>query len=167
MDTIRCALDEHHLDAPLLELELTENGAMQLDAPAADSLRALRHQGVTLAIDSFGAGYSSLSLLKQIPIDLLKIDRGFVEDGPHNPRDASIVRGVVTMAHGLKLKVLGEGVESEAQLAFLRDSGCDYAQGFHLGHPLPAAELTALLRRRADRISAGAPRSEVPPPADP
>ncbi len=143
---VKGALEEYNVDARLLELEITESAAMH-DAKAATAmLRDLKAIGVHIAIDDFGTGYSSLSYLKRFPIDSLKIDRSFVTELPGNHGDASIARAVITMAHSLGLKVVAEGVENEAQLAFLAQHGCDEIQGYYFSRPLPAELCTQLLR---------------------
>lgn len=141
------AIDEYCLAAHVLELEITESVAMEDVAYTIRTLKSLAAAGLQLAIDDFGTGYSSLSQLKKMPVKILKIDRSFVQDISIDPDDAEIVNAVITMAHRLGLKVIAEGVESEAQLAHLREQQCDFAQGFLLSRPLPAAELEQLLRK--------------------
>jgi EAL domain-containing protein (putative c-di-GMP-specific phosphodiesterase class I) len=97
--------------------------------------------GVGISIDDFGTGYSSLAHLKRFPLQTLKIDRSFVNDVTENPEDAAIIRAILAMAHSLKIEVVAEGVETEKQLNFLEDAGCDGIQGFHISRPLPAPEL--------------------------
>lgn len=126
-----------------LELELTESILMQDVGEALRTLEALKRLGPMIAIDDFGTGYSSLNYLKQFPIDVLKIDRSFVDGLPEGEQDAQIARAIIAMAHSLSLSVIAEGVEAQAQLNFLRDHGCDEVQGFLLGRPLPASELAA------------------------
>lgn len=104
-------------------------------------LRALKELGVLLAIDDFGAGYSSLSYLQRFPLDILKIDRMFVEELGVRSEAKEIVAAVINLAHALRLQVVAEGVETEQQLEVLKSLGCDLAQGFLFSHPLPAAEL--------------------------
>lgn len=142
---VRRALEEYDVAPHLLELEITESAAMQNAQAASMTLATLKALGVRIAIDDFGTGYSSLSYLKRFPIDSLKIDRSFVTELPDNQDDASIAQAVITMAHALRLKVVAEGVENEAQLAFLAANGCDEMQGYYFSRPLPAAECTQLL----------------------
>jgi len=104
--------------------------------------------GVRIAIDDFGTGHSSLSYLKRFDVDTLKIDRSFVRDTPHDPEDSAIATAVIALAHGLRLKVVAEGVESQAQLDFLRAQGCDQAQGYLLSRPLDADAFARWLRER-------------------
>jgi diguanylate cyclase (GGDEF)-like protein/PAS domain S-box-containing protein len=129
-----------------LDLEITESYAMQNADSTIHTLRELKALGVAISIDDFGIGYSSLSYLKRFPIDTLKIDRSFVRDIASDPDDAAIVTAVIAMAHSLKLKVVAEGVETEAQRAFLLGCGCDRVQGFLFAPPLPAADCEKLLR---------------------
>ena len=138
--TIAGILAETGADPARLELEITEGAAMQNADEAVAALRRLRAMGVGLAIDDFGTGYSSLSYLKRFPIDKLKIDRSFVQGVPDDGDDTAIVQAIAAMAGSLKLKLLAEGVESEAQRAFLESLGCAEAQGWLFGRALPAAD---------------------------
>src|SRR3546814_20096704 len=117
-------------------------------AQTAGKLQAFREIGVSLAIDDFGTGYSSLAYLKRLPITTIKIDKEFIGDLSRDPADAAITRTVITMAHSLGLNVVAEGVETQAQLQFLRDQGSDQIQGFWLSRPLDDATRFALLRPR-------------------
>ena len=142
------ALLEYGVDPHLLELEITESAAMHDAKATTATLHKLKGLGVRIAIDDFGTGYSSLSYLKRFPIDSLKIDRSFVTDLPGNQDDASIAQAVITMAHALRLKVIAEGVENEAQLEFLAAHGCDEMQGYYFSRPLPAEPCTQFLREQ-------------------
>ena len=124
-----------------LELELTESILMQDVGEAMRILEALKELGPSIAVDDFGTGYSSLNYLKQFPIDVLKIDRSFVDGLPEGEQDGQIARAIIAMAHSLSLSVIAEGVETQAQLAFLREHGCDDVQGFLLGRPVVAQQL--------------------------
>ncbi len=119
-------------------LELTENTLMQDTASVVDALHALRSQGVHLSIDDFGTGYSSLAYLKRFPVESLKIDRSFIDGLGQESEDTSIVEAIVRLAHALELSAVAEGLETPTQLETLRTLGCDFAQGYLLGHPLPA-----------------------------
>jgi len=155
--TVTQALRRADLDPRLLELEITETAAMQNAEETVAMLRRLKELGVSLAIDDFGTGYSSLSYLKRFPIDLVKIDRSFVTGLPENRDDASIARTVIAMAHGLDMKVIAEGVETEGQRAFLEANGCDQMQGYLVSRPVPAEECTRFLRKfHRDRVPAAA-----------
>jgi diguanylate cyclase (GGDEF)-like protein/PAS domain S-box-containing protein len=138
--TIALILEETGAAPARLELEITESVAM-LDADSAiAALRQLRAMGISLAIDDFGTGYSSLSYLKRFPIHRLKIDRSFIQNIPDDNDDTAIVRAIAAMAGSLKLELLAEGVETEAQRRFLESAGCTVAQGYLFGRPMPAAE---------------------------
>ncbi|PYS91288.1 MAG: hypothetical protein DMF64_12730 [Acidobacteria bacterium] len=128
-----------------LELELTESSIMHDTTGAIAVLRELQQMGVRVAVDDFGAGYSSLAYLKHLPIDVLKIDQAFVRDMTSDPNDAAIVMAIITLAHSLKLRVVAEGVETEEHLRFLRLLRCDEMQGYLFSRPLPATEFEHLL----------------------
>ncbi len=145
-DFVRRALRAADFPPELLDLEITESWAMQNADAAILTMRELKGLGISLSIDDFGVGYSSLSYLKRFPIDKLKIDRSFIKDIPGDPDDTAIVAAVLALAHCLKLQVVAEGVESEDQREFLAGGGCDLAQGYLFSPPLPAAECERLLR---------------------
>jgi len=140
--------------APWLELELTESTVMRNVTQSSALLTRFRDLGVRIAVDDFGTGYSSLSYLSRLPIDCVKIDGSFIRDVPHDPDDTAIVRGIVVLAHTLRLTVVAEGVETREQIEFLRELGCDEIQGFLVSRPLPPAELD-LPRLAAVDIDAG------------
>ncbi len=144
-ETIERVLAEHGIAADRLAIEITESAIMHDPGAALATLERLSALGVHLAVDDFGTGYSSLSYLKRFPIDSLKIDKSFVHDITTDPDDAAITQAVIRLAHSLGIKVVAEGVETEAQLAFLQRRGCDAIQGFYFSKPLPAAELARLL----------------------
>ncbi len=150
-EVIQRVLEETKLPAACLELELTESMFLEHAERSIDTLKTLKAPGIQLAIDDFGTGYSSLTYLKRFPIDKLKIDQSFVRGLAHDPNDREIAATIIAMARGLKLSVLAEGVESEQQLAFLRQHGCDYYQGFLFHRPAPAKELEAWLREHSAR----------------
>ncbi|MES2553552.1 MAG: EAL domain-containing protein [Pseudomonadota bacterium] len=126
-----------------LELEITESVAMENPQATIDLLNQLRGLGITLAIDDFGTGYSSLSYLKLLPFDRLKIDRSFVKDIESDANDAAICAATIALAHNLGLELVAEGVETEAQLNFLKEQKCDAAQGYYFSKPVPAQDLEA------------------------
>jgi diguanylate cyclase (GGDEF)-like protein/PAS domain S-box-containing protein len=146
-ETVKTALAESGLPPHLLDIELTESAALQNADAAAVTLRALREHGCRVSIDDFGTGYSSLVYLRRFAISAVKIDGSFVRDAPQDPSDAAIVRSVISLCQSLHLGVVGEGVETADQLAFLRDHGCDLAQGFLLGRPMPAAAIPGHVRQ--------------------
>jgi diguanylate cyclase (GGDEF)-like protein/PAS domain S-box-containing protein len=138
-------MQRHHLPPGMLDLEITESLLMQdLDAIAA-LLSDLAEQGATISLDDFGTGYSSLSYLKRLPIDIVKIDRSFVQDIPFDPDDTAIANAIMVLARSLGIRTLAEGVESAEQLAFLREHGCHAMQGYYFSRPLPVKELDTLL----------------------
>jgi EAL domain-containing protein (putative c-di-GMP-specific phosphodiesterase class I) len=144
-EVVRSALTRHHVPAELLELELTETALMSNAERTITVLSNLKQLGIKVAIDDFGTGYSSLAYLQRFPIDKLKIDIAFVRDITTNPNDAAIAQAIISMAHSLKLRVIAEGVETRAQLEYLRRSRCDEIQGYFFSRPVAAAELGALV----------------------
>ncbi|MCS0612919.1 EAL domain-containing protein [Massilia kyonggiensis] len=141
------ALHDTGLDPRLLELELTE-GTLMDDAKATlATLEQLRGIGVYLSIDDFGTGYSSMNYLKRFDVRALKIDRSFISGLPQDSENAAITRAIIAMAHGLKMVVVAEGVETGEQLVLLEEYGCDLVQGFYLGRPAPADAVTGMLQK--------------------
>jgi diguanylate cyclase (GGDEF)-like protein/PAS domain S-box-containing protein len=138
-------LKETGLDPRHLELEITESILVDGLESVKTTLQAFKRTGIVISLDDFGTGYSSLSYLKQFPIDKLKIDQSFVRDVLTNASDASLVRAIIAMAQALGLRSIAEGVETQAQLEFLRAEGCDEIQGYHLAKPLPAQQLPNLI----------------------
>ena len=144
-------LREEELDGRHLCLELTESLMMEDAEASIATLQELKKLGLKISIDDFGTGYSSLSYLKRLPIDTLKIDQSFVRNIPNDSGDAAIALLIIGMAQNLRLSVVAEGVETEAQLAFLRSKGCNVVQGFLISRPIPAEEMTGFLQKnRAD-----------------
>ena len=146
VESIRAIVGETGANPMRLELELTESTAMHDAENAVLTFQQLKAMGFSLSIDDFGTGYSSLAYLKRFPIDTIKIDRAFVKDLASESEHAAIAIAIIAMAHGLKLRVLAEGVETQAQLDILRDQGCDAIQGYFFSHPLPAARVEQLIR---------------------
>jgi diguanylate cyclase (GGDEF)-like protein/PAS domain S-box-containing protein len=136
---------EYGVDPSRLELEITETTLMSNAPRTLAVLGELRDLGIRLSIDDFGTGYSSLSALQQLPVETLKIDQSFVRDAATDPEDATLVKTIIEMARSLGLEVVAEGIETEAQLAFLRARGCHYGQGLLFGAPIGADELLARL----------------------
>lgn len=151
LTAVEHAIGETKLAPQCLELELTESIAMRNADVSIVLLQNLQAMGVQLAIDDFGTGYSSLSYLQRLPLNVVKIDQSFIKDMLTQPGHASIVRGIIAMAHSLNLYALAEGVEMEGQRAFLLDNGCDHAQGYLFGRPMPAEDFAALLARSSLR----------------
>jgi diguanylate cyclase (GGDEF)-like protein/PAS domain S-box-containing protein len=138
VEVVSAALRESGLPANLLELEITESTAMRETDITLTTLTRLKELGVSIVIDDFGTGYSSLAYLKRFPVDKLKVDRAFVADLPGDKDQNAIVAAIIALAHALEMQVIAEGVETEAQRAFLENCGCDFVQGFLVGSPLDA-----------------------------
>ncbi len=147
LETVAHALKRSGLPAEMLELELTESILLQDIDVAIKTLRSLKDMGVKLSIDDFGTGYSSLSYLKRLAVDKLKIDQSFVRDLTEDGDSAAIVRAIIQLGHTLQLTVIAEGVETDAQLAFLRNYGCDEVQGYLYSQPVPAERFVVLLEK--------------------
>jgi diguanylate cyclase (GGDEF)-like protein len=156
-------LERAGVDAQRLELEITESMLMLDPARAKATLERLSAIGLSLSVDDFGTGYSSLANLKRLPVDVIKIDKSFVIDMPHDASDAAIVRSTIDLAHNLGLKVVAEGVESHEAWRRLEELGCDLAQGFHVSRPLPAEAMTRLLAERRAQADKAEPVAEPYP----
>ena len=146
VDRVAAVIREHRINPSRLKLELTESMVLDNLDDVVAKMHALKALGVGLSMDDFGTGYSSLSYLKQLPLDQLKIDRSFVNDIVNDPLDAVMVRTIIDMAHNFGLNVIAEGVETDAQLAFLKQHGCMAYQGYLFSKPVPIEEFEALLR---------------------
>jgi diguanylate cyclase (GGDEF)-like protein/PAS domain S-box-containing protein len=149
--TVMAVLHDTELDPRLLELELTEGTLMDDALATLATLEQLRSIGVNLSIDDFGTGYSSMNYLKRFNVRALKIDRSFISGLPQDSENAAITRAIIAMAHGLKLAVVAEGVETAEQLALLEELGCDMAQGYLLGKPGTHEAITLLLMEAENR----------------
>jgi diguanylate cyclase (GGDEF)-like protein len=147
---VLAVLSDTGLDPRLLELELTEGTLMDDALATLATLEQLRGIGVFLSIDDFGTGYSSMNYLKRFDVRALKIDKSFISGLPQDPQNAAITRAIIAMAHGLKMIVVAEGVETSEQLNMLQQYGCDMAQGFYLGRPSPVDFITQMLGRLVD-----------------
>ena len=147
-DILRKLLATGNLGADLLEVEITESGIMQNPERAAENLITMKRIGVGVAIDDFGTGYSSLAYLKRFPIDVLKIDRAFVRDITLSTDDASIVKAILALAKALNLRVIAEGVETQAQYDYLKEMGCNEGQGYMYARPMPFDDLLKFIREK-------------------
>jgi EAL domain-containing protein (putative c-di-GMP-specific phosphodiesterase class I)/ActR/RegA family two-component response regulator len=156
---VRRILDETGLEARFLELELTESQLMQNTEMLITTLGKIREMGVKIAIDDFGSGYSSLNYLKRLPADRLKVDYSFVRDIINDPASASICRAIIAIAHNLRMGVVAEGVETQAQATYLARHYCESLQGFLICRPAPAEEISALLRRREPLLNVSSDQS--------
>ncbi len=143
---VRQVLEETGLPPAMLELELTESQLLDDIDNAISISEQLRALGVKLAIDDFGTGFSSLSYLKRFPVDYVKIDRSFISEVEHSTQDAAITRAIIAMVHSLERRVVAEGVETQAQMDFLKANLCDEIQGYLLSPPVPAEQFAELLR---------------------
>jgi EAL domain-containing protein (putative c-di-GMP-specific phosphodiesterase class I) len=144
-ETVERVLGETGMEGGCLSLDVTETvyvSTLERNTVVLDRLKAI---GVEISIDDFGTIYSSLSYLKRLPADAIKIDRSFVKGLGENVEDTAIVQMIVGLAHTLRMEVIAEGVESEEQARLLKEMGCDFAQGYHFAQPLPAGEIPALL----------------------
>lgn len=150
VDLVAATLVETGLPAERLDIELTESMMMTDVEKAIDTLKSLKALGVQLSIDDFGTGYSSLSYLKRFPIDVLKIDRSFVSELTTDMNNAAIAEAIISMAHSLGIRVIAEGVESEAQCEFLSKNMCDEIQGYMFSAPLPAEKVEALFQEKRE-----------------
>ncbi|MFZ5527365.1 MAG: bifunctional diguanylate cyclase/phosphodiesterase [Pseudomonadota bacterium] len=144
-NTVARVLTETGLPPTLLELEITETVVVRESLRAADILTQLRSLGVSIAIDDFGVGYSSFGYLRELPVDRFKLDRSFLMAVPQSEGDCRLAAALIAMAHRLNVGIVAEGVENEEQLAFLKDHGCDEAQGYYLGRPMKECAFETLL----------------------
>jgi EAL domain-containing protein (putative c-di-GMP-specific phosphodiesterase class I) len=145
---VATVLAETGLEPDVLELELTESVLINNNDLVLEVLQSLKQIGVQLAIDDFGTGYSSLSRLKNFPVNRLKINQSFVSNMEEHSGNAAIVVAVISMAEGMHMKVIAEGVETDSQLAFLTNVGCNEAQGYLLSKPLPPTQAEEFLMKR-------------------
>ena len=153
---VRRCLSDSGLPATALALEITEGilvGAGSRTAQALAHLEALRADGVRIAIDDFGTGYSSLAYLRDLPIDILKIDRSLMPTNERDHRQTALVKAVIDLARSLLLTTVAEGIETPFQVTLLNTLGCDRGQGYHFARPMPAADLA----RRAAELPSGQP----------
>ncbi|MCA8970377.1 MAG: bifunctional diguanylate cyclase/phosphodiesterase, partial [Planctomycetes bacterium] len=144
---IRQTLEDCAIDPKRIELELTESAVMEDLEETLRILAELKTLGITISIDDFGTGYSSLAQLKRLPVDTVKVDRTFVRDIPDDHEDLAITSAIIAMAHKMNLRVVAEGIETEAQLRFLEENGCDVGQGFFFSRGVPSDELRETIER--------------------
>ncbi len=155
-DIVAAAMAEHGVDPGRFVAEITETAFMRYSASGGDAISALHELGLLLAIDDFGAAYSSLSRLRDLPVDILKIDRSFLAAVPADPTAGQVVEAILSLARALDVIAVAEGIERDDQLRFLRERGCPIGQGFRLGRPVPADELELAPRTRLHARSNGA-----------
>ena len=154
VDRLQQIIDQARVPPGLLEVEITESLLMENLEMAKSAMHRIRELGIPISLDDFGTGYSSLSYLRRFPVDLVKIDRSFIQDVMTDPEDASLVQAIIAMAHVLKLKVIAEGIETPDQLDFLRRSGCDICQGYYFSRPLPADEFEHFFLQQQGKLAA-------------
>ena len=147
---MQSTLLRHKAQACWLEIEITESVAMNHPTQACEQLHALAQLGCTISLDDFGTGYSSLAYLRALPVNKLKIDKRFMDDIPGDPNDTAIARAIIALAKSLGLHLVAEGVETNAQLDFLRQFDCEAYQGWLFSKAIPAEQLSAMLQARAD-----------------
>ncbi|MDD1017409.1 EAL domain-containing protein [Pseudomonas sp. TNT2022 ID1048] len=152
LQQLQRALLDSALDPTLLELEITEGVLMQNVEATLATLQAIKALGVRLAVDDFGTGYSSLSYLRKFPVDVLKIDQSFIHGLSHEPKDAALVSAIIQLGRSLNLSIIAEGVETQEQLAFLKQQGCEEGQGYYFSKALPADSFARLLRAQASQM---------------
>lgn len=148
LETLEQLLAEYRIKAEAVELEITEGVLLSGSSTVRETLQALTAMGISLAMDDFGTGYSSLSYLRSYPFNVLKIDRSFIGGIASNPAEREMINAIVAMSQGLGLKVVAEGVETDAQRGFLRAIGCDYAQGYYFNKPLSKSQLLERLAQQ-------------------
>jgi EAL domain-containing protein (putative c-di-GMP-specific phosphodiesterase class I) len=146
VDYIREVVTDNGIPASLLEIEITERCVVEDFERPRQALEALSELGLKIALDDYGTGFSSLSFLKRLPINVIKIDRSFISDIRNQSNDAAIVASTIALGHNLGLTVIAEGVETREQLIYLRAAGCDEVQGYYFQKPVPAAEIVDALK---------------------
>jgi len=144
---IAALAQQHELKPELFEVEITENALTGDTDSSIATMKKLKELDIKLSVDDFGTGYSSLSYLKKFPIDVLKIDRSFINECAYNPDDAAICIAIISLAKSLGLKIVAEGIETQEQLDFIQQQGCDIYQGYLFSRPLPADDVEVLLRK--------------------
>jgi len=147
LQDINTAVKKHKINSQSLEIEITETAIMDDVAAAIDALQQVKDQGIQISIDDFGTGYSSLNYLKRLPINIVKIDKSFVDELGHSEVDSAMVFSIITLAHLLEYKVVAEGVEKKSTMLALKSMHCDYLQGYYFSRPVPASELGDMLAK--------------------
>ena len=145
--TVRRALETHRIEPGSLEIELNERGVLSGSDDILSQLHEIKRLGVRLSIDDFGTGDSAIAYLRELPVDVLKIDRSYVNGMTDDTKDAAIVSAMIALGHSLDLEIVAEGVETREQLEALRELGCDQLQGFFLSQPVDQRIFEALVKR--------------------
>jgi EAL domain-containing protein (putative c-di-GMP-specific phosphodiesterase class I) len=159
-------LSRYQVDGRYLEFELTERSFIENMDAVRRELSGLTQLNILLSIDDFGTGYSSLQYLERLPASAIKVDQSFIRNLRADSGAAEIVRAAVRLAHGMKMQVVAEGVETAECYQFLRSLGCDFAQGYHIARPMPAEEFTALVNGHQGIIPVATETPETPDPAE-
>ncbi len=152
VEVVSQILEETGLQVSYLELEVTESFLMADMERSVKILKQLRELGIWLALDDFGTGYSSLNYLKRFPVNMLKIDRSFVQDVTSNPDSAAVTNAIIALAKSLRLNITAEGVETQEQLDYLKMQGCDEGQGYYFSCPVPADLITPMLQKTSQQM---------------
>ena len=147
-DIINKALNQYSISPASFEIELTESIFLHDEQNASATLSSIRNMGVKVSLDDFGTGYSSLAYLRKFPVDILKIDRSFINEISQSNDGEEVITAIIHMSHAMNLKVVAEGVETEAQLRFLQNQNCDYMQGYYFYKPMSSDEVSTLLHRQ-------------------
>ena len=147
-EVVHRIIETHHIAPQMLELELSERGALSGDYEVINQLHGIKDLGVRLSVDDFGTGDSAIAYLRELPVDVLKIDRSYVAGMESNPKDAAIISAIIALGHSLDMTIVAEGVQSEEQQNALRELGCDELQGFYLSQPVDGRQITKMLRQR-------------------
>lgn len=150
VDMVRDVIAETNIDPSTLEIEITEMSMLDYTEKLIQTIEALKALGITISIDDFGTGYASLNYLKKFPVDVLKIDRAFVQDIISGKSGVAMISAMISLAHAMELKVVAEGVEQEAELNVLRKHGCEFVQGFYFSKPLSVADFTKDILKKVD-----------------
>jgi diguanylate cyclase (GGDEF)-like protein len=156
VEVVKQVLNETELQPSYLELEVTESFLMGDIQHSVNTLKQLRELGICLALDDFGTGYSSLNYLNRFPVNMLKIDRSFVQDVTSNPDSAAVTDAIIALAKSLQLKITAEGIETEQQLNYLQQRGCQEGQGYYFGIPAPAERITEMLKQNFQQLKEAA-----------
>ena len=149
-DTLTKLTQKYHIAPSELHLEVTESAYTENPAQILNTIRKLRKLGFLIELDDFGSGYSSLNMLNQMELDIVKLDMAFIRSEMEKPADQGILRFVVDLAHWKKLRVVAEGVETKEQAIRIKGMGCEYAQGYYFSKPLPAAAFEEMLKKQSE-----------------
>lgn len=150
IDQYLITMEQYNIPTELIQLELTETTLFENKEIMLELLNCLHAKGIKILMDDFGSGYTSVLMLKDVPIDILKIDKGLIDDFESSEKGISIIRNIIHLSHELNIRIVAEGVETEAQYLLLKDLGCDYIQGYYFSKPLPVDQYEKLVFPDAD-----------------